>query len=357
MSTTDWAILVHTGFNDIDRRCDNYLVWLEDGRARGPYVTSTLNRTNTLIESILNIAAPCSATVMKAINYVSSAFGFAEESFTSYQSLILSGLEESTINSTVLQNRLEFRQTAAKLHIRYKPDAVHLLSSYLRICMPHTIKNNINVNAQTIVTGSFAPPSYTVPVLSIPSTLISAEPFKGETKVNVRPSRNPRKIAPGWEVVKSAVSIDLATAMAIQRALCFGGSAADGKYGPKTMAGLRLFEVVFTGQQDNANWRSVPINLGKQKINALRNMSSKSCSRNAQNFLERSLTEQNFHDITIALKTKYGSNTEVNNFGDLRELIKIYRSEMGYQNDPNAFFADQYTPEMFNDLGLGFDSD
>jgi hypothetical protein len=153
----DWTIVVQTGFNDIDRRCDAYLAWLENVRLRGSYVNAQLNDTGRLTNAILTSLAPSAGV---AIGIVGEAFGFARSSFNNYQNRALLGFEGSTIKTIVSERRLAFRDEFSHVLFRFKPDAVNALRSYLRICMPYTITMDANTYARSISSGMGLPRSF-----------------------------------------------------------------------------------------------------------------------------------------------------------------------------------------------------
>ncbi len=158
---TDWTIVVQTGFNDIDRRCDGYLQWLEEVRLRGSLVNAQLNDAGRLTNQVLTALYP---TAGITIGIVGEAFGFARSAFNNYQNRVLLGFEGSTIKTIVSERRLAFRIQFAKILFQYKPDAVNTLRSYLRICMPYTITMDANTFARSITTGL---PEYLKPSMEV----------------------------------------------------------------------------------------------------------------------------------------------------------------------------------------------
>jgi len=152
-SDARWNLVVHTGFNDIDRRCDAYLAWVDDMRRRGTLGNQALGATRSLTNYILEKTVPAGAI---AIGIVGEAFGFTTTLFNEYNKFLLLGFEGSTIESIVTARRTKFRSDIARnTKIGNKPDTVNVLSSYLRICMPYTITMNVNDYARAIATDSF----------------------------------------------------------------------------------------------------------------------------------------------------------------------------------------------------------
>ena len=149
-----WTIVVKAGFNDIDRRCDAYLAWLNAKRRTNRAILNQLSQTTTATQSIMRIAEASA----DAITIVGLVFGLARDAFTNYYSRLLLEVESSTVELIVTENRRNFRAALSDVPILIRPDAVHVLSSYLLICTPHVIENNINVRAQFSVSGNITPP-------------------------------------------------------------------------------------------------------------------------------------------------------------------------------------------------------
>jgi hypothetical protein len=140
MGPGDWNIVVQSGFNDIDQRCDGYLSWLdEQRRLRAPI----LNEINTIQVAAQNIMGLAAASV-KSINIVGLAFGFASNTFTNIQSGLLLEVDKSTVETVVIQNQNFYRTSLPQGNIDNRATAIYVLRSYLRICTPFTIANQIN---------------------------------------------------------------------------------------------------------------------------------------------------------------------------------------------------------------------
>lgn len=135
-----WTMIVRQGMNDIDRRCDGYLEWLDDRkRSKAPFL-SEVNDLRGATASVLAIVSPGS----KAISLVGYAFGLLTESVENYHSRLLLEVESSTINSIVLRARHDFRENTAGTRYESRPEAEYALRSYLRLCLPFAIETNIN---------------------------------------------------------------------------------------------------------------------------------------------------------------------------------------------------------------------
>lgn len=151
-----WQLFVQAGMNDIDRRCDSYLLWLDYiRRGKDP----TLN--------ILSDAATYSAIIMDRggvsaapIAITAAALGFARNTFTNVTSRLILEVNHSAVQSVVLSAQKQFREELlgsadikSSVVIASKPAAIYALRSYLRLCMPVTIEAEINNTVVTFARG------------------------------------------------------------------------------------------------------------------------------------------------------------------------------------------------------------
>lgn len=166
-----WTLIVYQGMNDIDRRCDAYLQWLDDKkRSKGPLI-SQISTIRTTTEGVIGFTSP---NAVKAINVVGLAFQLLTDSIENYHSRLLLEVDSSTVNSIVLRARHKFRQDIRGRQFTNKPESEYLLRSYLRLCLPFAIETNINdystlgslgvspdgknsINQTPVVVSKFAP--------------------------------------------------------------------------------------------------------------------------------------------------------------------------------------------------------
>jgi hypothetical protein len=135
--------------NDIDRRCDGYLSWLDNRRRWiGPFHQQILD-TQTATVAIL---AATLVDPTKAIAVVGAAFGFASHTFTNFNNRFLFEVEKSTVQSVVLTRQQEFRKDLPII-INNRPAAIYALRQYLRLCMPMTIETQINTTVKLFERG------------------------------------------------------------------------------------------------------------------------------------------------------------------------------------------------------------
>jgi len=138
----DWSLIAYQGMNDIDRRCDSYLQWLDNRkRSQKPWI-SQIGDTAAATAAIL----PVVGAGTKAITIVAQAFNLVTKSVENYHSRLLLEIDTSTIHSIVLQGRSDFRKHLRDNNVRFenKPDVEHALRSYLRLCLPFAIEAKIN---------------------------------------------------------------------------------------------------------------------------------------------------------------------------------------------------------------------
>jgi hypothetical protein len=143
--SSDWSLLVQAGMNDIDRRCDSYLLWLDDKRrSNEPF----LKELAAISAATLGIMDATSASV-KAITITGIAFGLAANTFTNINSRLLA-LEQSTIQSLVIDSQQTYRLNNRPSLVDSRPAAIYYLRNYLRICLPFSIETSVN-NTVTVL--------------------------------------------------------------------------------------------------------------------------------------------------------------------------------------------------------------
>lgn len=145
----NWAMVVQAGMNDIDRRCDGYLTWLDNRRRSiGPIHQQILDSE----AATLAIIAATAVDPTKAIAVVGAAFGLAAHTFTNFNSRFLFEVEKSTVQSVVLTRQQKYRETLPAT-IDNRPAATYALRQYLRLCMPMTIETQINTTVKLFERG------------------------------------------------------------------------------------------------------------------------------------------------------------------------------------------------------------
>ena len=141
-SISSWTTFITAGMNDIDRRCDAYLTWLDSQRRNRPAVLEQISATNVATSGILSVTGAGT----KAMAIVASAFGLAGATYSNWNSRLLLAVDHSTVQALVYRRQEQFRQdnSGAIRSVSDRPTAIYLLRGYLRICMPMTIETDIN---------------------------------------------------------------------------------------------------------------------------------------------------------------------------------------------------------------------
>ena len=215
-----WGLIVQAGLNDIDRRCDSYLAWLDDRRRTNNAVLKELADVTVASQAIMRVGG----VGANPITLAGLAFGLAANTFTNINSRLLLEVDKTTVQTLVLRRRDEYRFQLRSIQIESKPAAVHALRSYLNICTPYTIETDINSTITVFQTGGPA-------ALNRPP-LINAETVRGTTIERARDPLPERKL-PSVEKVKPAFITN------IQVALCVPEADVNGVVGPSTITAIR----------------------------------------------------------------------------------------------------------------------
>jgi hypothetical protein len=168
LGPNDWNLLVQAGLNDVDRRCDSYLAWLDDRRRTNNAVLKELGDVTVASQAIMRVAGVSA----NPITLAGLAFGLAANTFTNINSRLLLEVDKTTVQTLVLRRRSDFRVELQSIQVSNKPAAIHALRSYLNICTPFAIETDINstitvfqvggagaltgpalINAETVRTG------------------------------------------------------------------------------------------------------------------------------------------------------------------------------------------------------------
>ncbi|MBA2398729.1 MAG: hypothetical protein H0V72_08510 [Bradyrhizobium sp.] len=188
MRPAEWMTFVQAGMNDIDRRCDGYLAWLDNKRRWREPILKQLHTTAATAGAIMGLTG-VGAT---PIAIVGTAFGFAQDTFVNYNTRLVTEIDHSVLQSVVLDNQNQFRIKVAGTPVDNRPAAIYLLRNYLRICMPFSIEMSIN-NTMTVYHRGGPEALRTEPLLTRPPTvarITAAVPLAPRDVVR-QPGRNP----------------------------------------------------------------------------------------------------------------------------------------------------------------------
>jgi hypothetical protein len=145
MRPSEWTTFVQAGLNDIDRRCDAYLGWVDNKRRWREPILKQLLTTSAATAAIMGLTGVGAAPIA----IVGTAFGLAQDSFVNISSRLLTEIDHSVIQQVVLGNQNQFRIKLAGVPVDNRPAAIYLLRNYLRICMPFSIEMSINSTIAT----------------------------------------------------------------------------------------------------------------------------------------------------------------------------------------------------------------
>jgi hypothetical protein len=176
----DWNLVVQSGLNDIDRRCDSYLAWLDDRRRTNNAVLKELGDITVASQAIMRI----SGVSANPITLAGLAFGLAANTFTNINSRLLLEVDKTTVQTLVLRRRNEYRFQLQRIQVENRPAAIHALRSYLNICTPFTIETDINSTITVFQTGG--PGALDRPPLINPETVRSTTIERARDPMPVR---------------------------------------------------------------------------------------------------------------------------------------------------------------------------
>jgi len=140
LGQNEWDLIVQAGLNDVDRRCDSYLAWLDDRRRTNNAVLKELGDIAVASQAIMRV----SGVGANPITLAGLAFGLAANTFTNVNSRLLLEVDKTTVQTLVLRRRSDYRLQLQDVRVVNKPGVVHALRSYLNICTPFTIETDIN---------------------------------------------------------------------------------------------------------------------------------------------------------------------------------------------------------------------
>ncbi|MBW8298498.1 MAG: hypothetical protein K0M60_02735 [Hydrogenophaga sp.] len=334
-----WNLIVQQGMNDIDRRCDAYLQWLDNRkRSKGPWI-SQIGDTAAATSAILGQVDAGT----KAITIVGQAFQLLTKSVENYHSRLLLEIESSTINSIVLRGRYDFRSyiQQQRIHFTTKPDAEHALRSYTRLCLPFAIEAKVNDFSTLGAQGEMPRAGGSFGDLPVVGTITSnTEVFKPERGQGTKNPTTSNNIA-----------------VAIQKALCV---PADGKTGPRTIEGIRAYQ--YTQKQAETGELSPKIQtVVISTFGAGQPKQLAECDPQFSNFLERNLFQNDpanaaalaqLRDDLSALAKKHGATVEIvdtDTLTTLRPKIVAIKQKIGgdvFWSGDKAFLNSQFTPDL-----------
>jgi hypothetical protein len=219
-NSSGWNLIVQAGLNDVDRRCDSYLAWLDDRRRTNNAVLKELGDITVASQANMRVAG----VGANPITLAGLAFGLAANTFTNINSRLLLEVDKTTVQTLVLRRREAYRLQLQGMVVDNRPAAIHALRSYLSICTPYTIETDINSTITVFQVGGSA-------ALNRPP-LISAETVRSTTFVRAREPMPVRQFPAPKEVGVAFITN-------VQLALCV--PTVNGIAGESTIAAIRLY--------------------------------------------------------------------------------------------------------------------
>lgn len=254
-----WSPIVKQGLNDIDRRCDAYLAWLDDRRrSKDP----TLNQITAISNASQDFIRATDIDPTKSISIVSRAFELITDSINNYHSRLLLEVENSTVTAIVFRERQKFRIDNSDVisGADNKPDAEHYLRRYLQICMPFSIEAAINSNAKLAALGveNIAESS-----LHTGKALREAIPESGGDDVTIitPPAPDAEFLAKSirlTEYEKDTLGASLDKRVALQTALCV--TPTSGIFAEKTRQAIQMATEGYNQAQSDSLKEIKPVN-------------------------------------------------------------------------------------------------
>jgi hypothetical protein len=104
-SQNGWDLIVQAGLNDVDRRCDSYLAWLDDRRRTNNAILKEFGDVTVASQAIMRVAG----VGANPITLAGLAFGLASNTFTNINSRLLLEVDKTTVQTLVLRRRNDFR--------------------------------------------------------------------------------------------------------------------------------------------------------------------------------------------------------------------------------------------------------
>lgn len=336
-----WSLLVETGYNDIDVRCDQYLTWIDEKRSQRIFVEGSSTALGALLGGVLGVAGAGAPTIA----YTALALGFTRSVYDSYNSSILIGLEGSTIKEIVNRQRVEHRTRFAKSKYQTRPQAVFALRRYLTFCTPQSILTDVNVFSRDAASGRATRVK--------DNAVVAAAIIPGPDDPALPPGRGDVETPENVALIFEGPNFSETDVRTVQIGACI---TDDGKVGDDTKAAVQIIEQTLgdgsdgNGKLKDTEWAQVEADL------------LAGCPANLRNFFEVAtygrgtedrpgaglvalLTSQNL--ISSALKGKDLSDPEV------RSALAKLRSDKGVKESYTGYdVSQQVTPALLEAVGL-----
>jgi hypothetical protein len=232
--------IVQAGLNDVDRRCDGYLAWLDDRRRTNNAVLKEIGDITVASQAIMRVAG----VGPNPITLAGLAFGLASNTFTNINSRLLLEVDKTTVQTLVLRRRGEFRLDLKNKKITFtdRPNAIYALRQYLTICTPFAIETDIN---STITVFQQTGAAGLVQKGPLVNTDAIGKPFRTATDTGAPPPRPPAgSVVPEFKAIIVNYDPKKHTAQlvgSLARKLCL--TDADAKNIPRMSAAIQVYQM------------------------------------------------------------------------------------------------------------------
>jgi len=186
MDRSGWDAFVLAGINDINRRCDGYLTWLDAKRRDRAPIQKEFLAVAGATDAILAASGASSGTLA----IVSAALALAGATYDNWNSRLLLAVNQSTVQEVVYSRQTQFMEQLNEQfkgrHVSSRAAAIYLLRNYLRLCMPTTIETDINTSITLVQRGN-PMDAKTNPLVK---TTVAAVPLTARQRANQQQQRN-----------------------------------------------------------------------------------------------------------------------------------------------------------------------
>lgn len=150
MEAEEYQLIMQTGFNDIDARCDKYLAAISRQRLEARAFTRQSAAGLGFARAVFRIAGNTSDTLA----YLTEALNLTNLLLDEENLSLLAAIDTSTIMTLVNKNRRAFRKVATETKVQDRPQAIYALRNYLAICTPQSIVLNVNNFSVAAINGT-----------------------------------------------------------------------------------------------------------------------------------------------------------------------------------------------------------
>jgi hypothetical protein len=222
--------------NDVDRRCDAYLAWLDDRRRTNNAILKELGDITVASQAIMRV----SGVSANPITLAGLAFGLASNTFTNINSRLLLEVDKTTVETLVVRRRGELRLDLKRIRIMDRPAAVYALRQYLTICTPFAIETDINSTITVFQQVGRGGLDNKGPLFNASAI---GRPFRASTDTGTAPHRpTGAPTIPTFKAIIVNYDPNLHTAPFVEslaRKLCLTGD--DATDGPKMKAAIKVY--------------------------------------------------------------------------------------------------------------------